>query len=230
MAPLIRMNFERSRWLYGIRFFSAADVGCGTGRFLVFLLRYCNVVYGVDKSTAMLAQARCRTANKSIPLLRQDLRELQLPRQVDLITCTFDTLNYMLTRKGLKKALRCVANNLSDGGHFVFDVITGAGERMRGKTIRQRFRISDAEANWLTTMDGQKKLSRVEMLWLSRAQDGRLRRWREVHLQRWLPLTGLCRLLSQCGLFVRGIHDAASFEPATARTFWAHLVACKRPH
>jgi len=228
-AKLIGRNFERSRRRYGLKFASAADIGCGTGRLLLRLSRYCNILYGVDSSSAMLAQAQRRTGNEDIRFMRQDLCELQLPQPVDLITCTFDTLNYMTTSARLKAALRRVSENLRSGGHFIADVITGAGERKRTRRIRQRIRLPNASSSWLVTMDGPRGVSRVEMLWLRKGEDGRLRRWREVHLQRWHPLTWICRLLNRCGLSVRAVHDAASYAPASARTFWAHLVACKQP-
>jgi len=224
---LIERNFERTRRRYRIEFASAADIGCGTGRLLLRLSRYCDVLYGVDNSSAMLAQARRRTRNKNIRLMRQDLRELQLPQRVDLITCTFDTLNYLTTPARMRAALRRVSENLRNGGHFVADVITGAGERKHTRRIRQRVRLLNASSSWLVTMDGPRGVSRVEMSWLGKGKDGRLRRWREVHLQRWHPLSWICRLLRQYGLLVRGVHNVASYAPATARTFWAHLVARK---
>ena len=229
VAPLIERSFEQSRRRYGIRFASAADIGCGTGRLLLYLSRHCNVLYGVDSSAEMLAEARHRTGHNNIQFLRQDLRELRLPRPVDLITCTFDTLNYLTTPNQLKQALQRIRDNLRDGGHVVFDLITGAGERGRRRLIRQHVRLPDADATWLVAIDGHKSLSCVKMQWTSRGKDGRLRRWREVHLQRWYPMRWLCALLDWCGLSVRGIHNAVSYEPASARTWWAHFVACKLP-
>jgi hypothetical protein len=108
-------------------------------------------------------------------------------------------------------------------------VITGAGERNRRRIIRQQFRLSNARANWLITMDGPRNVSRVEMLWSCRGGDGRVRQSREVYLQRWYPLIWLCGLLHVRGLSVRGIHNATSYEPASERTFWAHLVTRKEP-
>ena len=226
-APLIERNFELSRRRYGIRFESAADVGCGTGRLLSRLSKHSAVLYGVDRSAEMLAEARRRTRNNDIRFLRQDLREFLLPQRVDLITCTFDTLNYLTTPSGLKRALGRIRDNLRDGGHFIFDVITGAGERNRRRIIRQRFRLSNAHANWLITMDGPRNVSRVEMLWSYRGGDGQIRQSRELHLQRWYSLTWLCGLLQRSGLSVRGIHNATSYQPASERTFWAHLVTRK---
>jgi SAM-dependent methyltransferase len=227
VATLIERNFELSRRRHDIRFDSAADIGCGTGRLLARLSRHCDVLYGVDRSVEMLAEARRRTQNRDIRFLRQDLRDFRLPQRVDLITCTFDTLNYLTTPSGLERALAQVRDNLRDGGHFIFDLITGAGERNRRRIIRQRFQVSNAQANWLITMDGPRRVSRVEMLWSCIGRNGQIRRWREVHQQRWYPLTLLCGLLQRCGLAVLGIHNTTSFEPASERTFWAHLVARK---
>src|SRR5262249_24014422 len=156
------------------------------------------------------------------------LRELRLPRPVDLITCTFDTLNYLTTTDHLKRAFRHIRDNLREGGHVIFDMITGAGERRR-RLVRQRVRLPQATGVWLVAIDGRRKRSRVEMRWRSCGDDSRCRLRQEVHLQRWYPLPLLCVLLSQCGLSVRGIHDAASYQPASKHTWWALFVAYKPP-
>jgi SAM-dependent methyltransferase len=228
VAPTIKRNIEQSRRHYGISFDSAADIGCGTGQLLRYLSRRCAVVYGVDSSPEMLRQARRRTGDKNIQFLHQDLRELQLPRPVDVITCTFDTLNYLTTPDHLKRAFRRIRDNLREGGHVIFDMITGAGESGR-RLVRQRVRLPEATGVWLVAIDGRRRQSRVEMRWRSRGDDGRPRLRQEVHLQRWYPLALLCAVLSQCGLAVRGIHDAASYQPASRRTWWALFVAYKPP-
>jgi len=228
-APLIERNFELSRLRYGIWFGSAADVGCGTGRFLTCLSRYCDVLYGVDLSAEMLAQAQRRVRYRTVRFLQQDLQDLHLPQRVDLITCTFDTLNYLTTPTGLRRAIQRIRDNLCEGGHFVFDVITGAGERNRRRTIHQRFRLSNTHANWLITMDGPRSASRVEMLWSYTRGDGRTLQWLEIHLQKWYRLTWICNVLRRCGLFVCGIHNASSYAPASEQTFWVHLVARREP-
>jgi predicted TPR repeat methyltransferase len=79
-APVIRRCFERSRRHYDLRFSSAADIGCGTGTFLLHLSRLCDRLYGVDRSAEMLVQARRKLAGANIALLQQDLRQLRLPR------------------------------------------------------------------------------------------------------------------------------------------------------
>ncbi len=117
--------FERLFRKYGIRFRSAADIGCGTGLFARYLKVSRDInVFAVDLSEPMLrvAQRNCRGTN--VVLLRQDIRCLRLPHPVDLITANFDTLNHILSNQDLLRTLKRVAKNLNPGGHFIFDVVT----------------------------------------------------------------------------------------------------------
>jgi SAM-dependent methyltransferase len=224
VAPIIKRSFESSRRRYDIRFASAADIGCGTGTFLLHLSQFCDVLYGVDRSAEMLAQARRKLQGTDVRFLRQDLRVLQLPHRVDLITCMFDTLNYLTTAAGVQAALQRVRENLRDGGRLVFDVITGAGESGRSRRLRQRITLPGTLATWRMRTDGRRYRSCVEMRWCSSDMRRSEETWREVHCQRWYPLSWLCALLDKCGLNVCGIRDVVSYEPASSRTWWAHFV------
>jgi SAM-dependent methyltransferase len=223
-APAIERCFERSRHCYDLRFSSAADIGCGTGTFLRHLAQFCDVLYGVDRSAAMLAQARTKLAGGNVYLLQQDLRRLRLPRPVDLITCMFDTLNYMTTAASVQAALESARENLRNGGRLVFDVITGAGEAGQVRRLRQRISLPGQFAIWRLRTNGSQNRSCVEMLWRSPGEHGTAETWREVHHQRWYPLPWLCTELKRCGLQVCGVHDVVSYEPASPRTWWAHFV------
>src|SRR5262245_19635223 len=77
---LAKRGFEWVARRYGLRFSSAADVGCGTGLFACYLARcWKTSVFGVDRSREMLTIAACRCRNRNIHFLRQDIRRLQLP-------------------------------------------------------------------------------------------------------------------------------------------------------
>ena len=226
-ALVIARCFERSRRRYDLRFSSAADIGCGTGTFLRHLAQFCDVLYGVDRSAAMLAQARRKLRGASVRFSQQDLRVLRLPQRVDLITCMFDTLNYLTTAAGLQEALESARENLRNGGSLIFDVITGAGEAGRARRLKQRISLPQQSAIWRLRTDGTQNRSRVEMLWHSLAESGNGKTWREVHYQRWYPLPWLCTVLKRCGLRICGVHDVVSYEPASPQTWWAHFVVCR---
>ena len=151
-------------------------------------------------------QNRCRYGNvrriiDTATRRTQEYRDLWLLRPVNLITCTFDTLNYLTTTPDrLMKVLHCIRASLRNGGHFDFDLITGAGVRRR--LSRQYVRL-DARATWTVAIDGRRRSSSVDTQWRSRIKDGRLRLGHEVRVQRWYPLPSLCAVLGQCGLTSR---------------------------
>jgi SAM-dependent methyltransferase len=106
------------------------DLACGTGAAaLVFAQAGCQVV-GVDRSAAMLEQARQKTSTVrgNLTLLQTDMRDLEsvpLPaHSFDLVTCFFDSLNYLLDDSDLQRVCAGVATVLKPGGFFIFDLNT----------------------------------------------------------------------------------------------------------
>jgi SAM-dependent methyltransferase len=123
--PQLRRTFEWLGRRYGLRFASAADVACGTGTFVRYL-RECSVpvIYGVDRSPEMVRVAIAKNQGAGARFLLQDFATLQLPQRVDLLTCHFDSLNYLLTADDLLQALRRFRANLNPSGHIIFEMIT----------------------------------------------------------------------------------------------------------
>jgi SAM-dependent methyltransferase len=81
----------------------------------------------------MLARARCNCPGAGVCFLQQDLRDLQLPRPVDLITANFDTVNHLVKEGDLLCGFHRLMANLRPGGHLYFDVITACrplGDRL----------------------------------------------------------------------------------------------------
>src|SRR5262245_16153553 len=78
-----RRAFETLARRYGLRFRSAADLGCGTGLFARYLSeRYPAPVWAVDISPEMLRVAESNCFGANVRLLRQDIRCLRLPERV----------------------------------------------------------------------------------------------------------------------------------------------------
>jgi SAM-dependent methyltransferase len=227
VAPVIESAFEHSRRSYRIRFGSAADAGCGTGTFLLRLARFCSTLFGVDCSADMLAVAQQKTKGLGIRFLQQDLRAFALPWPVDLITCNFDTLNYLPSIADLRRAFLRFQRNLGAGGHLLFDVITGAGERGRIRQMVQKIALPHVTARWLIRTDGSARKTVVDMRWLTPSTHGRAAIRREIHIQRWYPLPVLCQLVTEVGLRVKGIHEMATYRRASPGSFWVHFVVCK---
>jgi ubiquinone/menaquinone biosynthesis C-methylase UbiE len=107
----------------GIRVRVLADLACGTGNATVPWDRRRGLrVIGVDRSAAMLRQARKKSAK--VRWYRQDLTQLSLPERADVATCHFDALNHVLRAQDLQRVFAGVSRLLREGGLFQFDLNT----------------------------------------------------------------------------------------------------------
>jgi SAM-dependent methyltransferase len=83
-------------------------------------------VTGVDLSPDMLKIARQQAATEGlrVKFLQQDMRSLSLRGRFDLVTCWFDSLNYLLEIDDLARTFAGVSRVLDENGIFIFDVNT----------------------------------------------------------------------------------------------------------
>jgi SAM-dependent methyltransferase len=94
------------------------DVACGTGRHLQYLGRQF-AVEGLDISAEMLELARRR--NPGVPFHQGDMKDFDLGRAFDVVTCLFSSIGYVKTLERLTQALACMANHLVPGGILVIE-------------------------------------------------------------------------------------------------------------
>jgi ubiquinone/menaquinone biosynthesis C-methylase UbiE len=121
------VEFYKQLWtLAGCRPRTAVDLACGTGSVTCLLAQEGLRITGVDLSEEMLTVAQQKAQSLSQPPLFvcQNLRELQLPRGVDLAVCALDSLDYILDPEDCAQAIRRVYRVLNPGGIFIFDVNT----------------------------------------------------------------------------------------------------------
>jgi ubiquinone/menaquinone biosynthesis C-methylase UbiE len=89
------------------------DVACGTGTHAGLLSKKYRVE-GADLNTSMLKIARKK--HPEIRFIEADMRDLNLDRQYDVITCLFSAIGYMKTKTDLHKAVKSMARHLLPGG------------------------------------------------------------------------------------------------------------------
>lgn len=198
----LRRTFEQVERRYGLRFSSAVDVGCGTGTFVAYLrARGVYPVWGVDRSAAMLARAVAKNAGNGARFLQQDLRALHLPHAVDLLTCQFDTLNYLLEPADLHIALAAFGRTLHSGGHALFDVITP-----RAFDPHPTHRLEVAYGTRRTVTRRTRYLPKglqVANVRISGVSGDRC----ETHRQRAYSVAEVVEALEGSGLQLRAVHD-----------------------
>jgi SAM-dependent methyltransferase len=132
------------RGLAGERGGPILDLGCGTGRLLIPLLRDGHPVVGVDLSPSMLSRAAGRKRRLAAPrrgaglLLRADLRRLPVRGPFPLVIMAFHTIQHFVEDEELVTLLRAVSALMPRDGLFAFDVFHPAAAWL-AHPARKRF-------------------------------------------------------------------------------------------
>ena len=201
------------------------DLACGTGTVALAFARQGWRAYGVDASAAMLAQARRKAAEVDLPLLlsQQDMRTFSLPERVDLITCLFDSLNYLQTAEELQLTFTRVAGHLKKGGLFICDM----------NTIRALAEIWDhhtyfSESDELSVImqsEYDEEAHRAAVRLVAFHKQGELyERIEETHVERAYAEHVVEAAMERGGLEVLARYECFTFEPPTSqspRILWA---------
>jgi len=203
------------------------DLCCGPGWLLKYASKAGFETFGVDRSRHQLAHAR-RNA-PAAKLFRQDIRALSLGFRVDVITCMFDSLNY-LTRKGdLLKAFRLARRHLAGSGVFVFDMNTFEG-------LQDTWKATSAmhAKSWTTILtssfEDRTALGCVEITGFVRQGKG-YRKFVERHVERGYRAAEIDDLLARAGFAFRK-YDAKSLgrpRKRSPRLIYVCRTASRRP-
>lgn len=101
---------------------SILDVACGTGILAISLASRGHIVHGIDISPSMVALAQSKSANMpGVSFEVQDMTRFIARGEFDIITCTFDSLNYLLNIGDVEAMFACAALALRKSGLFAFD-------------------------------------------------------------------------------------------------------------
>jgi len=231
----------------------ALDLACGTGTLALLLADAGWDVIGLDSSAAMLAQARAKaetmTAPGRVEFVQGDMRALpatdQRPRandqparidsfssfvlrpsSFDLVTCVYDSLNYLLDERDLAACFEGVARVLAPGGLLVADMNTryflehdwGACE-----VIEQAGLVQVTQ----TYFDPATACSTMVLTGFAGDDQRGYARFDETHIERAYAPESVERLLQSAGLEVEAIYDCFTFQPIADRTQRIAWVARK---
>jgi ubiquinone/menaquinone biosynthesis C-methylase UbiE len=221
-------NFERLVNRNGITFEVAADIACGTGLAAEYLAGRCNKVYAVDISEAMLKVARSRRNAGNITFLRQGFTDLDLPEQVDILTCNFDSLNYMIREDDLREAFMRFGRATRSGGCAIFDMNTCRQLEVMHRDAVLVHRTSGGVSIWESSWDQDRRVNTLHMTnFLSDAQ-GLYRMSEEVHSERAYDLEVIMDALADAGFSRIESFDAKGLSWIDSETRRVQFVAKKQ--
>ncbi len=102
------------------------DLACGVGVAAEIFRKAGHDVIGIDRSEQMLSYAKQRSYESELKIrfYTQDIENILLDKKVDLITCMYDSLNYITDESSFLRSMDSIISNLSEEGWFVFDIAT----------------------------------------------------------------------------------------------------------
>jgi ubiquinone/menaquinone biosynthesis C-methylase UbiE len=189
---------------------SLLDIACGTGRHALEFAGMGYEVTGVDYNESLLERAResASSAGREIEFVAADMRELELGRTFDAVTCLFDSIGYPATNDGVVAALASAARHLTPEGTFAVEFLHAPAMLAGASPVRVRrwelpgggrlLRVSE------TRLDVARGLMTVayELLELEPGGAG-YRSASEEQTNRFFSLEEMRALMSTAGLEVR---------------------------
>ena len=104
----------------GVAVASLLDVACGTGRHLASFAGQVDEVAGTDGSAEMLTIAAARLG-PGVALHEADLRDFDLGRTFDLVTCLFSSIGHVDSAEELDAAVAAMARHVAPGGMLIIE-------------------------------------------------------------------------------------------------------------
>ncbi|MCK5242139.1 class I SAM-dependent methyltransferase [bacterium] len=164
-------SFLRLSRQHRLKYECIADLAGGTGAAALRLYAPGKKIWIVDKSQAMLRQAKQKLP-QAICLV-QDIRHFRLPEKVDLVVCMYGGIHYLESLSEVRRFFQAVRRVLKPGGVFCFDQYT---LQYLKKLCKQKQRVFEGEnykCYWNMHWDQKKRCAEIHM----RGFEGQPRAW-----------------------------------------------------
>jgi len=141
------------------------DVGCGTGRHLVYLKKNFKCT-GVDINREILKIARKKVTG--VAYKQADMTKLNLGKKFDIIITLFSAIGYVRTLKNLKKTIKNFSNHLKKGGIVIIEPWYTKSRFIKGKVVFRLYEGNGVKIARFTLSDRKNALSWFDehiMLW-----------------------------------------------------------------
>jgi SAM-dependent methyltransferase len=123
----------------------ALELGIGTGRIALPLLKTGVAIQGIDASESMVARLRAKPGGELIPVSMGNFADLIVDGQFSLIYVAFNTIYALLTQEEQVRCFQNVATHLAKDGAFVIEAFVPDMKRFTAGQAMRVTRIGDNE-------------------------------------------------------------------------------------
>lgn len=187
------------------------DLCCGTGSASLVFAAHGMAVTGVDRSGAMLeiARAKATTADRDLTLIEQDVTTFDVAGPFGLVTCFYDSLNYLVTEQDLTWVFERVRQVIGDDGWFVFDL--NSRKKLEREWIGTMIAADEPDLFVVYDAGYDVETGRSPLRVTGFVREGETyRRFVEEHVERAFELTRVLSMLTEAGFGT--IHGFAFFD------------------
>jgi SAM-dependent methyltransferase len=208
---------------------SILELGSGTGRHGRLLAALGFNVHGIERSPDMVARAHSALGQPVLGAIGSftcevgDLRSANIGETFDAVIALFHVMSYQTTNEDLQAAFRVAAHHLAPSGVFLFDVWHGPAvltkrpiERVKN-VADERFEVTRTARPELDSNRNTVKVT-YEMECRDR-QSGKVSRFGEVHLMRYLFPTEIEFLARGSGMRVVVTEEFLTSQPPSLSTW-----------
>lgn len=212
---------------YGVSDGLILDLGCGTGTVTELLAEAGYDMIGIDNSSEMLQLAleKKEESGNSILYLLQDMRKFELYGTVAAVVSICDSMNYILETKELTEVFCLVNNYLDPGGIFIFDLNTVYKyETILGESTIAENR-EESSFIWDNFYDSEIRINEYDLSLFIKEEDGRYRRYDEIHYQRAYTLEEVKQSLTEAGMEFVTAYEAFTEDPPSDTSERIYIIA-----
>lgn len=213
----------------------ALELGCGTGRIAIPLLKAGHAVVGIDRSEAMLRRARQRARRAGVfdraLFVRSDIRSLPLrSRRFDFVVAPYGMLQSLTRDHDLSSTLESVARVLRSGGLFGMDLVP---DLPRWKEYHKKISLHGRRnaTTTLTLVESVRQDRRRGLTFFDQEYIEHRNRQRHVHrfslAFRTLSVPQMIRRLERAGFKIRAVLGDYQGRPWDARADVWLILATK---
>ncbi|MEW6653918.1 MAG: class I SAM-dependent methyltransferase [Bacteroidota bacterium] len=209
---LSRLNKKRN--------ISLLELACGSGNIACLLSKKIKDYTLCDLSLDMLLSIEDKFSKR----INCDITLLPFKKKFDFIFSTFDSVNYLLTKKTFVKMLNSVEICLSENGIYTFDVSLEANSINNHKYLNRKSEYREIKYEQISKYNSEKQIHSNTF----RITDKSGNKYVEKHKQRIYYFSEYFEMISKTNLYVYGCYDAFSFNNASSSSERAQFVLKKR--
>ncbi len=146
----------------------ALELGIGTGRIALPLVKAGVAVEGIDISTTMVDRLRSKPGGEGIPVTMGNFADVNVEGQYSLIYVVFNTFYSLLTQEEQVKCFQNVASHLASNGVFVLETFVPDLTRFTAGQAVRLTRIGENEVHMdVTLIETDKQVTNTQHMMIT---------------------------------------------------------------